>query len=212
MICLIWLMQLESLKIFCDLVDSESFTKAALINEVTQSAISQQISMLERTFKSPLIERSKKVFRLTPEGQVLYDYSKQILQHYRDLDHKMQELKDIISGTIEVAAIYSIGLHALPKHLRKFMQACPTVQVHVAYRSSNEVYEDVLSNVVDVGLIAYPVKDSKLVIVPLLEEPLVLICQSPPSVRRAEIHRAKATQRAKFHQLRSGHTDTQSSG
>ena len=78
-------MQIESLKVFCDLAETESFTKAAQINGVTQSAVSQQISSLERQFKSLLIERSKKKFRLTREGQVLYDYSKQIIQTYDGL-------------------------------------------------------------------------------------------------------------------------------
>ena len=45
-------MQIESLKVFCDLAETESFTKAAQINSVTQSAVSQQISSLERQFKS----------------------------------------------------------------------------------------------------------------------------------------------------------------
>ena len=169
-------MQIESLKVFCDLAEAESFTKAAQINGVTQSAVSQTISALERTFKSQLIERSKKRFRLSREGQVLYDYSKQILQTYGALDSQLQELKDIISGTIRVATIYSIGLHDLPPYVQKFMQSYPTVNIHVEYRRSNQVYEDVLSNIVDLGLVAYPVKDSKLEIVPLRKEPLALIC------------------------------------
>src|SRR5213593_2150943 len=115
-------MQIESLKVFCDLAETESFTKAAQINEVTQSAVSQQISTLEKTFKSLLIERSKKKFRLTREGQVLYDYSKQILQLHEALQHRIQEIKDIISGTIRVATIYSIGLHDLPPYLKKFLK------------------------------------------------------------------------------------------
>ena len=101
-------MQIESLKVFCDLAETESFTKAAQINSVTQSAVSQQISSLERTFKSLLIERSKKRFRLTREGRVLYDYSKQIFQTYESLNSQLQDLKDIISGTIRIATIYSI--------------------------------------------------------------------------------------------------------
>ena len=169
-------MQIESLKVFCDLAETESFTKAAQINGVTQSAVSQQISSLERTFKSLLIERSKKKFRLTREGQVLYDYSKQIIQTYESLHSKLQELKDIISGTIRVATIYSIGLHDLPPYIKKFMKVYPTVNVHVEYRRANQVYEDVLGNVVDLGLVAYPVKDAKLEIIPLRKEPLVLIC------------------------------------
>lgn len=168
-------MQIESLKVFCDLAETESFTKAAQINSVTQSAVSQQISSLERTFKSLLIERSKKRFRLTREGQVLYDYSKQIIQTYESLHSKLQELKDIISGTIRVATIYSIGLHDLPPYIKKFMKSYPTVNIHVEYRRANQVYEDVFSNVVDLGLVAYPTKDSKLEIVPLRKEPLVLI-------------------------------------
>jgi LysR family transcriptional regulator, transcriptional activator of the cysJI operon len=169
-------MQIESLKVFCDLAETQSFTKAAQINEVTQSAVSQQISALERTFKSLLIERSKKMFRLTREGEVLYDYAKQILQSYSSLDNRLQELKDVISGTIRVATIYSIGLHDLPPYAQKFMQSYPTVNVHIEYRQAKQVYDDVLSNIVDLGLIAYPVKDPRIEIVPLRKEPLVLIC------------------------------------
>jgi len=169
-------MQIDNLKVFCDLTESESFTKTAQINGVTQSAVSQTISALERTFKSLLIERSRKQFRLTREGRVLYDYSKQIIQIYESLDGRLQELKDIISGTIRVATIYSIGLHDLPPFIRKFMKSFPTVNVHVEYRQATQVYEDVLGNGVDLGLVAYPVKDARLAILPLRNEPLVLIC------------------------------------
>ena len=169
-------MQIESLKVFCDLAETESFTKAAQINEITQSAVSQQIGMLERTFRSLLIERSKKKFRLTREGEILYDYSKQIIQMYDSLQHKLQEVKEIVSGTIRVATIYSIGLHDLPPYLKQFLKSYPTVNVHVEYRRSNQVYEDVLSNVVDLGLVAYPVKDTKLEVTPLRKDKLMLIC------------------------------------
>ena len=169
-------MQIESLKVFCDLAETESFTKAAQINEVTQSAVSQQISSLERTFKSLLIERSKKKFRLTREGQVLYEYSKQIIQTYDSLQNRLQEIKDIISGTIRVATIYSIGLHDLPPYLKKFLKLFPTVNVHLEYRRANQVYEDVLSNVVDLGLVAYPSRDAKVETVPLRKDNMVLIC------------------------------------
>ena len=107
---------------------------------------------------------------------MLYDYSKQIIQTYESLHSKLQELKDIISGTIRVATIYSIGLHDLPPYIKKFMKSYPTVNIHVEYRRSNQVYDDVLSNVVDMGLVAYPVKDAKLEIIPLRKEPLVFIC------------------------------------
>ena len=191
-------MQIESLKVYCDLAETESFTKAAQINEVTQSAVSQQISSLERQFKSLLIERSKKKFRLTREGQVLYDYSKQIIQTYDALHSKLQEIKDIISGTIRVATIYSIGLHDLPPYIKRFLKDYPTVHVHVEYRRSNQVYEDVLSNVVDLGLVAYPTKDAKLETVPLRKDPLVLICHPQHPFAKLKSIRLKAIAGQKF--------------
>jgi len=191
-------MQIESLKVFCDLAETESFTKAAQINSVTQSAVSQQISSLERQFKSLLIERSKKKFRLTREGQVLYDYSKQIIQTYEGLHSKLQEIKDIISGTIRVATIYSIGLHDLPPYIKRFLKEYPTVHVHVEYRRANQVYEDVLGNVVDLGLVAYPSKDAKLDQVPLRKDPLVVICHPQHAFAKARTIRLKNIAGQKF--------------
>src|SRR6516162_342089 len=191
-------MQIQSFKVFCDLAETESFTKAAQINQVTQSAVSQQISSLERLFKSLLIERSKKHFRLTREGQVPYDYSKQVVQTYNSLLSKLQEIKDIISGTIRVATIYSIGLHDLPPYLKKFLKSYPTVNVHVEYRRPNQVYEDVLSNVVDLGLVAYPSKDPKLDIVPLRKDLLVLICHPQHPFAKLKSVKLKALNGQKF--------------
>ena len=191
-------MQIESLKVFCDLAETESFTKAAQINSVTQSAVSQQISSLERQFKSLLIERSKKKFRLTREGQVLYEYSKQIIQTYDSLFNRLQEIKDIISGMIRVSTIYSIGLHDLPPYLKKFLKAYPTVNVHVEYRRSNQVYDDVLGNVVDLGLVAYPVRDVKLEIVPLRKDMLVLIAHPQHPLAKAKTVHLKEIAGQKF--------------
>src|SRR6476660_3655293 len=191
-------MQIESLKVFCDLAETESFTKAAQINKITQSAVSQQISSLERTFDSLLIERSKKKFRLTREGEILYEYSKQVIQSYDSLHHRLQEVKDIISGTIRVSTIYSIGLHDLPPYLKKFLKAFPTVNVHVEYRRSNQVYEDVLGNVVDLGLVAYPVRDPKLEIIALRKDPLVLICHPQHALSKQKSVKLKTLSGQKF--------------
>ena len=191
-------MQIESLKVFCDLTETESFTKAAQINHVTQSAVSQQISSLERQFRSLLIERSKKKFRLTREGQVLYEYSKQIIQTYDALHSRLQEIKDIISGTIRVATIYSIGLHDLPPYIKRFLKSYPTVHVHVEYRRANQVYEDVLGNVVDLGLVAFPSKDTKLEIVPLRRDNMVLICHPQHPLSKCKTAKLSAITGQKF--------------
>src|SRR5882724_9928324 len=191
-------MQIESLKVFCDLTETKSFTKAAQINDVTHSAVSQTISSLERQFKSLLIERSKKNFRLTAEGEVLYDYSKQILQTHEALHSKLQEIKEIISGNIRVATIYSIGLHVLPPYLKKFLKSYPTVNVHVEYRRGNQVYEDVLGDVVELGLVAYPAKDSKLEIVALRKDALLMICHPQHPFAKLKTTKLKTIAGQKF--------------
>lgn len=185
-------MQFESLKVFCDLAETESFTKAAQINSVSQSAVSQTISALERHFKSLLIERSKKNFRLTTEGEVLYHYSKEILQTYDAIHSRMQEIKHVISGDIRVATVYSIGLYDLPPYVKRFMQSYPDVNVHVEYRRANQVYEGVLGNIVDLGLVAYPAPDPKLQIVPLQKDRLVLACHPDHALAKLKSVRLKA--------------------
>ena len=191
-------MQLESLKVFCDLSETKSFTKAAQINKVTQSAVSQTVSALERQFKSLLIERSKKNFRLTPEGEVLYDYSKKILQSYGGLQSKLQEIQGVLSGNVHVATVYSIGLYDLPPCIKKFLQDCPTVNVHVEYRRANEVYDDVLSNIVDLGLVAYPAPDSKLEVVPLRKDALFLAVHPQHPLAKLKSIKLKAIAGQKF--------------
>jgi DNA-binding transcriptional LysR family regulator len=191
-------MQIESLKVFCDLVETESFTRAAQINNVTQSAVSQTISALERQFKSLLIERSKKNFRLTPEGQVVYQHSKQILQCYDAFQSRLQEIEGVISGTIRVATVYSIGLHELPVYVKRFMKEYPEVNIHVEYRRSNQVYEDVLGNVVDLGFVAYPARDPKLEVVLLHKDPLVLVCSPQNPLAKLKSIKVKALNGQKF--------------
>jgi DNA-binding transcriptional LysR family regulator len=191
-------MQFESLKVFCDLTETESFTKAAQINDVTQSAVSQTISALERQFKSPLIERSKKNFRLTPEGEVFYDYSKQILQSYDSLQSQLQGIKQIFTGNIRVATVYSIGLHELPPCIKQFLKEYPQVNVRVEYRRANGVYEDVLGNRADLGLVAYPVRDAKLETVPLRKDSLVLICHPQHRFAKLKVIKLAALDGEKF--------------
>jgi LysR family transcriptional regulator, transcriptional activator of the cysJI operon len=191
-------MQIESLKVFCDLAETKSFTKAAEINQVTQSAVSQTISTLERRFKSLLIERSKKNFRLTPEGGVFYDYAKRILATCDALHSKLQEIENVISGNIRVATIYSIGLHVLPPYVTKFLKRYPTVNVHVEYRLDDQVYESVLGNVVDLGMVAYPTRDPRLEIVHLRTDTLVLICHPEHPFAERKSIKVKALAGQKF--------------
>lgn len=168
-------MQIENFKIFADLVETKSFSKSAKINGITQSAVSQQARAMERHFKTLLIDRSQKQFQLTREGVRLYEAAKEMLHTYEKLLSELQEMKKVISGTIRISTIYSIGLHELPPFIKRFLHDFPSVNVRVEYRRSNLVYEDILHNSVDFGLVAFPVKQRQIEAIPFRNDHLVLI-------------------------------------
>ena len=185
-------MQFESLRVFCDLSETKSFTKAAQRNHVTQSAVSQTLSALERQFRSQLIERSKRNFRLTVEGEVLYDYSKKILQSYEAFHSRLQSLRGIISGNIHLATVYSIGLYEVPAYVRRFLKDYPGVNVQVEYRRANHVYQDVLGNVADLGLVAFPKPQTGLETMVFRHDLLVLACAPQHPLAKLKVVKLKA--------------------
>jgi len=181
-------MQIENLKIFADLVETKSFSKSAKLNGLTQSAVSQQARAMERHFKALLIDRSQKQFQLTREGQRVYESSKDILHAYDTLISEMQEMKKVISGMIRISTIYSIGLHELPPYIKKFLHDFPSVNVRVEYRRSNLVYEDILHNAVDFGLVAFPAKMRQIESIPFRNDHLVVIAHPQHALsKRGEI-------------------------
>lgn len=181
-------MQIENFKIFADLVETKSFSKSAKLNGITQSAVSQQARAMERHFKTLLIDRSQKQFQLTREGQRVYDAAKEMLHTYEKLLSELQEMKKVISGTIRISTIYSIGLHELPPFIKKFLHDFPSVNVRVEYRRSNLVYEDILHNSVDFGLVAFPVKQRQIEVIPFRNDHLVLITHPQhPLARRGDV-------------------------
>jgi DNA-binding transcriptional LysR family regulator len=169
-------MHVESLKVFCDLVESGNFSKAATLNAVTQSAVSQQVRCLEMRFGCSLLERSRRGVTTTPEGQVFYTTCKEILSLLNDFDGRLKELKNVVSGELRIAAVFSIGLHDLPARLRVFREKYPHVDVKVEYRRSVQVYQMIESGEAHIGLVAYPAKRPGLIFEIFDEDRLVLIC------------------------------------
>lgn len=172
-------MHIETLKIFCDVVETASFSKAGSLNSMTQSAVSQQILSLEKKLGRTLLERGRRQCCVTPEGAVLLEASKEILDIYNALDERFNELADVVAGELHIAAVYSIGLHDLPPFLKAFQHRYPTVDVQVAYKRSAQVYAQVLSGEAAVGLVAYPVQRKGIHIEPFMDDEMVVIC--PPS-------------------------------
>jgi LysR family transcriptional regulator, transcriptional activator of the cysJI operon len=176
-------MNIDTFKVFCDLAETGSFSKAAALNGITQSAVSQQVRGLENKFQVTLVERVRRNFALTPEGSAFLQACREILEVYVNLDARLHHLRDVVAGELKIASIYSIGLHELPPRLKTFREKFPDVEIHVEYRRSVQVYEEVLSGEVDLGLVAYPAKRNGITAEIFTEDDLVLICH--PSHRLA---------------------------
>jgi DNA-binding transcriptional LysR family regulator len=97
-----------------------------------------------------------------------------------------------------VATIYSIGLHVLPPYVKRFLKSYPSVNVHVEYRRDDQVYEHVLGNVVDLGLVAYATRDGRLEVVPIRKDTLVLICHPQHPLAERKSVKVKALNGQKF--------------
>ena len=187
-------MQIETLKIFCDLVETRSFSQAAERNFVTQSAVSQQVRALEGKFKRRLLERvrGRRDLHLTQAGETFYEASREVLHAYEQLEEGMRRQSGTVSGTVRVATVYSVGLHELPPVVREFMTRYPQAKIDLEYSRTTRIVRDVLSGAVELGLVAYPEKRRGLEVVPLGGDRLVLIC--PPDHQFAGRKRLKAAE------------------
>ena len=186
-------MQIETLKIFCDLVETQSFSQAAERNFVTQSAVSQQVRTLEEKFKRKLLERvrGRRDIHLTDAGEAFYHSSRDVLTAYAGLQERMRHLTATVGGRVRVATVYSIGLHELPPAVRRFMELYPQAKIDLEYSRTTRIVRDVLSGAVELGVVAYPEKKRGLEVVPLKGDRLVLI--SPPEhplAKRKKLHAA----------------------
>lgn len=170
-------MHIETLKTYCDLIETGSFSKAASLNFISQSAVSQQLQALEHRFDQLLIERGgRKGVTPTEAGRAFYTECREILERFTALEERMRSKSRIMSGSVRVATVYSVGLHELPPFVKQFMRAHPQVKVHVEYSRTNKVYESCLSNAIDFGIVACPGRKPQLEIIPLRDDKLVLVC------------------------------------
>ncbi len=187
-------MHIETLKVFCDLVDLESFSLAAERNFITQSAVSQQIRTLEEKFKRRLLERirGRREVKLTPAGEVFYRESKLVLDAYEHLNESLRGVVGKIGGTVKVATVYSVGLHELPAKVREFMTKFPAAKIDLEYSRTTRVVRDVLNGTVELGVLAFPEPRRGLTITPMPDNLLVLI--APPEHKFANRKKVKVTE------------------
>ena len=184
-------MHIETLKVFCDVVETGSFSMAASQNFITQSAVSQQLRTLESKYHCKLLERGRSGAKPTPAGEILYRASREILERYREIDTQLQEVANVVSGALRVAIVYSVGLHELPLYLKEYLREYPQVNVHVEYARPNKIYDDTVGGRVDLGIVAYPAKHPQVTVLPFREDRLVVVV--PPSHPMAQLRKVTLT-------------------
>jgi DNA-binding transcriptional LysR family regulator len=181
-------MRLSYLKLFCDVARCRSFSEAALLNDVSQSAVSQTMLQLEKELGVQLIDRSTRPLQLTREGQRYYEGCRNLIHQHEVLVASVRRSKSQGPPTVQVVAIYSVGLRDMEQYLERFRALAPGNSAHIDYLHPANVYERVLEGTADFGLVSYPRKSRDLVAVPWREEEMCLACSpSHPMARRRSI-------------------------
>ena len=178
-------MHVKSIKVFCDVVAHRSFSKAAEDNGISQSAVSQTIHQLEEHLGVRLIDRSKRPFVLTPQGECYHLGCRRLLLEMEALEQEVRALNDEVVGRVSIASIYSIGLHQLTLHLKTFLHDYPQANVKLEYHHPTRVFELVETGQIDIGFVSYPKSTKSLNATLWQEEPMVLVC-SPQHPMAAE--------------------------
>jgi DNA-binding transcriptional LysR family regulator len=187
-------MHLKSLKIFCDVVGRRSFSRAASENGISQSGASQIVNSLEEHLGVKLIDRTKRPFVLTAEGEVYYEGCRKLVQRYFALEEEVRTLHEEVAGRVSIASIYSIGLSHINRFVQRFLRDYPKANVRVQYQHPRRVYELVESDQVDLGLVSYPRSSRTIKATVWREEPMVLAC--------APSHMLAAKDRVRLEDLR----------
>ena len=132
-------MHVKSLKVFCDVVDCRSFSRAADDNGISQSGASQMVHHLEQHLGVKLIDRSKRPFVLTPEGDVYYRGCRRLVQRFNALEEEVRTLHQEVDGRVTVASIYSVGLSHMNQLIQEFLTKYPKANVRLEYQHPDRV-------------------------------------------------------------------------
>jgi DNA-binding transcriptional LysR family regulator len=171
---------LETLQLYCDVVRLRSISRGAAANTVSQSAASQAIQQLEAELDAALLDRSRRPLLPTDQGRAFYDACRELLQGFEKARADLAASRERVEGTVRVAAIYSVGLHDMSRHMQPFMSAYPQARVRLECLHPHKVVEE---DEADVGILSYPTASRSISVLPLRSEPMVLVAH--PSHRLA---------------------------
>jgi DNA-binding transcriptional LysR family regulator len=166
-------------------------SKGAAHCGVSQSAASQHVQEVERRLGVALLDRSKRPLELTAAGKIYNEFCRDVLRREEELGLALESLKDQVEGAVRVASIYSIGLSEMTHLQEEFSRRYPTASLHVEYMHPEKVYEAVLNDMADLGLVSYPEAGRDLAVLAWREEQMqVAVPPSHPFSRRHEVYPA----------------------
>jgi DNA-binding transcriptional LysR family regulator len=149
-------MQLKTARLYCDVVAQRSFSKAALLNEVSQSLVSQAVTSLESRLGVTLIDRSKRPLEPTRAGQAYAVACRELLDGFDAVEDDLHRLADKVTGQVRIAAIYSVGLLEMSQYVERFREQYPDANVRMEYLHPDQVYDRIRSDDAEIGLLSFP--------------------------------------------------------
>jgi DNA-binding transcriptional LysR family regulator len=170
------LMQMETLRMFLDVAETQSFTDAARRHHCTPANASHQFHAMEKALGTLLAVPGLHKLQLNQAGHVSHDYCRQMVGLADEMEVQIARVKASGIETLHVAACPSIGLHRLPPMLDRLKTALPRVEVRVGYDTMARVHQAVLRNEVDLGLLPCPRHLPGLAIEIIREVPFMLVC------------------------------------
>ncbi|MCI8342754.1 MAG: LysR family transcriptional regulator [Firmicutes bacterium] len=150
---------LDLYKVFCCVVKSGNMSAAARELFISQPAVSISIRQLEERIGAPLLIRTAKGIRPTPEGSVLYEYIDQALTLIKTGENKYMEMINLKTGEIKIGASDTVISNLLMPYLEKFNTENPQINIKVTNKTTYESLKLLKSGVVDICFINLPIED-----------------------------------------------------
>ncbi|HHU31428.1 MAG: LysR family transcriptional regulator [Zhaonellaceae bacterium] len=146
----------ELYKVFYYVAKHLSFSRAAAQLYISQSAVSQEIKLLEKSLGCQLFNRSTKHVSLTPEGSALYRYIRQAFQLIKEGEQSINAFQELEQGEIRVGASDTICKYYLLPYFKKFHQLYPNIKIKIINGTSPACIELLQKNMVDLAVINIP--------------------------------------------------------
>ncbi|HEY1218484.1 MAG: LysR family transcriptional regulator [Bryobacteraceae bacterium] len=189
-------MTLDHLKLFRDIALARNMTRGAESCGVSQSAASQQLQEAERLLGVDLLDRRTRPFELTEAGRLYYEFCRDVLRRKEEFDRQLDKLKGRVQGTVRVAAIYSVGITDMARLELEVGERMPEAQLLVEYLRPEKVYDAVVTDQADLGLVSYPESNREITAIPWREDKMMVVAApSHPLAAKEKLVPADLAQR-----------------